>query len=153
MTFPQNCYSKIFPSTLLKANCKYMFQLSEIAAAHSKVRSGADFPHFVQDLIQLGIKKYDTYVSDGHTLFFGENNYQIQSEPKHAAINVADVSDAEKFKHYLKIHQQGQTDYPTFCTHAAETGAEKWSVDMNLMTCTYYNKLSHKMLEEQIPKV
>ena len=128
-----------------------MFQLSEIAEAHSKVKSGADFPHFVQDLVQLGVKKYDTYVSDGHTLFFGENNYQIQSEPKYAELSVTNVSDAEKFKHYLKNHQQGQTDYPTFCTHSAESGVEKWTVDMNLMTCTYCNKFSHKMLEEQIP--
>lgn len=128
-----------------------MFQLSEIKEAHSKVKSGADFPKYIQDLIELGVVRYDTFVADGHTLFAGENNYQVQSEPKYAALTVANVGNAEKFKNYLKAHQQGQTDYPTFCVHSAETGVEKWTVDMNQMTCTYYDKSGNQMLEEKIP--
>jgi len=131
-----------------------MFQLSEIKEAHSKVKSGADFPRYVQDLIKLGVAKYDTFVNDGHTLFFGDDNdHQIQSEAKYATLEVANNSDQERFVNYLKIHQQGQTDYPTFCKHSAETGVEKWTVDMNNMTCTYYDKMNHKMLEEKIPAV
>ena len=128
-----------------------MFQLEEIKEAHSKVKSGMDFPTYVQDLIKLGVKKYDTYVSDGHTLFLGNENYLIQSEPKYSKLNVANISDKERFKHYLKSHQQGQTDYPTFCNHSAETGVEKWTVDMSQMTCAYYDKANDKMFEEQIP--
>jgi uncharacterized protein YbcV (DUF1398 family) len=128
-----------------------IFELKEIKEAHSKVKSGADFPNYVQDLIKLGVKKYDTYVSDGHTLFFGDGNYQIQSEPKYSKLDIANISDKERFKHYLKSHQRGQTDYPTFCKHSAETGVEKWTVDMSQMTCTYYDKSNNKMLEEQIP--
>ncbi|MEO8770112.1 MAG: DUF1398 family protein [Ferruginibacter sp.] len=128
-----------------------MFQLKEIEEVLSKVRSGADFPNYIQELIKLGVKKYDTYVVNGRTLFFGDNNYQVQSEPKYAKLNVANISDKERFKHYLKSHQRGQTDYPAFCNHSAETGVEKWTVDMNQMTCTYYDKANNKMLEEQIP--
>jgi uncharacterized protein YbcV (DUF1398 family) len=128
-----------------------MFELKEIKEAHAKVKSGADFPRYVQDLIKLGVKKYDTFVSDGHALFFGNDNYQIQSEPKYSTLSVANISDKERFKHFLKSHQRGQTDYPAFCNHAAATGVEKWTVDMNLMTCTYYDKANTKMHEEQIP--
>ena len=128
-----------------------MFQLEEIKVAYSKVKSGADFPTYVQDLIQLGVKKYDTYVSDGHTLFFGNENYLLKSEPKYSKLNVANISDKERFKHYLKSHQQGQTEYPTFCNHSAGAGVEKWTVDMSQMTCTYYDKANDKMFEEQIP--
>ncbi|MFI5156049.1 MAG: DUF1398 domain-containing protein [Chitinophagales bacterium] len=128
-----------------------MFQLTEIKEAHSKVKSGADFPKYVQDLIGLGVKKYDTYVDDGHTLYFGENNYQIKSEPKYSKLDVAKAGNSEKFKQFLKAHQQGQTDYPTFCNHAAETGVDKWTVDMNKMTCTYFDKTNNSMLEEEIP--
>ena len=128
-----------------------MFKLEEISAAHSKVKSGADFPNYIQDLIKLGIKKYDTYVIDGHTLFFGDNNYQIKSNAKYSKLSVANISDKERFKHYLKSHQRGQTDYPTFCNNSAETGVEKWTVDMSQMTCTYYDKSNNLMLEERIP--
>ena len=128
-----------------------MFQLAQIKDAHAKVKSGADFPAYVQELIQLGVFKYDTFVTDGHALFAGANNYSVLSVPKYSPLNIAQISDPEKFKQYLQMHQQGQTDYPTFCNHAAETGVEKWTVDMNAMTCTYYDKLNNKMLEEKIP--
>jgi uncharacterized protein YbcV (DUF1398 family) len=128
-----------------------MFQLTQIKEAHAKVKSGADFPAYVQDLIQLGVHGYDTCVTDGHTFFTGANNYSIQSEPKYAPLDIAGISDPEKFKDYLKMHQEGQTDYPAFCGHAAETGVEKWTVDMNAMTCTYYDRSNNKMLEEKIP--
>lgn len=126
------------------------FELKDITAAHSKVKNGQDFRAYVQDLIGLGVKKYDTYVCDGHTVFFGTNGYQIKSEPKYAQSEIANISDKERFKHYLKNHQRGQTDYPTFCSQSAETGVERWTVDMDQMTCTYYDKLNNKMLEEQI---
>ena len=128
-----------------------IFELKEIKEAHSKVKSGADFPNYVKDLIKLGVKKYHTYVSDGHTLFFGDDNYQIQSEAKYSELDIANISDQERFRHYLKSHQRGQTDYPTFCKHSAETGVEKLTVDMSQMNCTYYDKSNNKMLEEQIP--
>ncbi|MDO9374711.1 MAG: DUF1398 family protein [Ferruginibacter sp.] len=128
-----------------------MFNLEDIAAAHSKVKSGVDFPTYIQDLIKLGVKKYDTFVRDGHTVFEGTDKFRIKSAPKYTVLRVANISDKERFKHHLKRHQRGQTDYETFCTHSAETGVKKWTVDMNEMTCTYYDKEKNKMLQEQIP--
>ena len=52
-----------------------IFELKEIKEAQSKVKSGADFPNYIQELIKLGVKKYETYVHDGHSLYFGEDNY------------------------------------------------------------------------------
>ena len=127
-----------------------MFELDQIKNAHSKVKSGADFPQYVQDLIKLGVRKYSTYVKDGHTVYLGDNDYERRSDPKYAAMKVADDSNAEQFKHSLSIHQQGQTDYMTFCSQSAEAGVEKWTVDMDGMTCTYYDKAGNKMLEENI---
>lgn len=128
-----------------------MFTINQIKEAHSKVKSGKDFPGYVQELIKLGVTGYDTYVADGHTDYAGANNFRTQSDAKYAAQDVADNSNPEKLKHYLKIHQQGQTDYPTFCRQAAEIGVEKWTVDMSAMTCTYYDKAGNKMVVEEIP--
>lgn len=130
-----------------------MFQLEDIKKAHSKVKNGADFPAYIQDLVKLGVTKYDTYVHDGHAVFFGNSNYQIQSEPKYSTLTIADKSDLESFKSNLKIHQQGLTDYPTFCRHSAEAGVEKWTVKMENMTCTYFDKANFTMVEEKIPGV
>ena len=127
-----------------------MFELTDIAEAHAKVLSGADFPKYIQDLIKLGVKTYSTNVINGQTIYLGDNGYKLKSKRKYFPLRIANISDKDRFKHYLKNHQRGQTDYPTFCSNCAETGVEKWTVDMNNMTCTYYDKANNKMLEEQI---
>jgi uncharacterized protein YbcV (DUF1398 family) len=130
-----------------------MFTIQQIKDIHAKVKSGADFPQYVQDMIALGVKSYDLYVHNGHAVYRGAEDYQIESDAKYDALAVSDNSNAEQFMRYLKTHQQGGTDYPTFCKHAAETGVEKWTVDMEAYTCTYYNKAGDVMLEEVVPRV
>lgn len=128
-----------------------MFTVSQIELAHSKVKSGADFPSYIREIKQMGVDAFETWVRDSHTSYLGKNGYQADSEPQYEDLQISDVSDQEKFSHYLKIHQQGETDYYTFCRHCAETGIEKWFVSLENMTCTYYDKSGGQILEEQIP--
>lgn len=126
------------------------FELKDIKAAHTKVKTGADFAQYIHDLKELGVQKYDTYVSNGRTFYYGANDFQVKTKPNYADFNIANISDKDRFKHYLKNHQRGQTDYPTFCGHCAQTGVEKWTVDMVAMTCTYFDKNENIMLAEEI---
>jgi uncharacterized protein YbcV (DUF1398 family) len=128
-----------------------MFTLDQIKAAHSKVKTGADFPAYVQELITLGVRKYDFHVNDGHTSYEGKDGFHIESPARYPEKNIAETSDTESFTRLLKAHQQGQSDFPTMCQQSADTGVEKWTVDMNEMTCTYYDKMGNKMLVEEIP--
>jgi uncharacterized protein YbcV (DUF1398 family) len=129
-----------------------MFTVEQINQAHEKVKSGADFPKYIQEIKQMGVTSFETWVTDSHTEYFGENNYQTKSLPQYENLTIADSSNREKFCRYLKIHQQGETDYSTFCRHCAETGIEKWFVCLDEMTCTYYDKAKNKILVEQIPQ-
>lgn len=36
-----------------------MFTIHQIKEAHAKVKTGADFPSYIQDLTALGIERYD----------------------------------------------------------------------------------------------
>jgi len=49
---------------------KAMFTIEQIKDAHAKVKSGADFPAYVQEVIRLGVTRYETYVADGQTHYF-----------------------------------------------------------------------------------
>lgn len=89
---------------------------------------------------------------DSHTEYFGKDGYQVASKPMYDNLVITDKSDKEKFNHYLQIHQQGKTDYLTFCKDCAATGIEKWFVYFDAMTCTYYDKKGNKILTEQIPE-
>lgn len=128
-----------------------MFTLEQIKSAHSKVKSGADFPNYIQDIIKLGVTAYETFVRDGHTLYKGNNGYAIQAGPRYEALKVNNTSDASTFQKDLKEHQQGKTDFPTFCRLSAAHGVEKWRVDTQKMTCTYFDKAGNEMLKEIIP--
>jgi uncharacterized protein YbcV (DUF1398 family) len=128
------------------------FTLQQIKDAHAKVKSGADFPAYIRDIKHMGVTRYTTYVSDGHTDYSGADGHEITSPAKYDALAVAGTSNAAEFQRILKEHQQGGSDYPTFCKQSAENGVEKWVVDMDKMTCAYYDKAGEEMLVEQIPQ-
>lgn len=129
-----------------------MFTLEQIKQALSKVKSGIDFPAYIREIKSLGVIPYETFVSDGHTDFFGVNGYKATTTAKYNALTISPTSNASQFKIHLKAHQQGKTDYLTFCDNCAESGIEKWVVCMDKMTCTYYDKIKNEILVEQIPK-
>ena len=128
-----------------------MFTVEQIEQAHQKVKSGADFPKYIQEIKQLGVTGFETWVKDSHTEYFGANSYQTQSKPQYEELIIAEKSNNQKFVDYLKKHQRGETNYFTFCQHCAETGIEKWLVDLDKMTCTYFDKAGNEILVEQIP--
>ncbi|MDQ1086484.1 MULTISPECIES: DUF1398 domain-containing protein [unclassified Siphonobacter] len=128
-----------------------MFTVEQIEQAHERVKSGADFPKYIQEIKALGVTTFETWVKDSHTDYFGENDYQTSSQPQYEELSIAATNQSEAFKQYLKTHQRGETDYYTFCQHCAETGIEKWIVSLQQMTCTYYDQAGNEILVEQIP--
>lgn len=127
------------------------FTLKEIETAHEKVKSGADFPNYILELKELGVLFFETWVKDSHTEYFGKENYMIASDKKYNDLNISKVLNKELFQTYLKSHQQGQTDYITFCNHCAETGIEKWIVSLVDNNCIYYDINQTIVLKEEIP--
>lgn len=129
-----------------------MFTVEQIEEAHSKVKSGTDFPNYIREIKKLGVIAFETWVRDSHTEYFGENEFKTVSKPSYANLEIKAVCDPLKFRDYLKMHQKGETDYFTFCKHCAETGVEKWTVSLHSMTCTYYDMADNEILTEKIPE-
>lgn len=128
-----------------------MFTIEQIKAAHSKVKSGADFPAYIRDLKEIGVTSYETFVTDGHSDYYGTDNFKTTSPTKYNQLAVAAVCSADKFKHDLKEHQQGKTDYQTFIEMCAAFGINKWTVSLSQMTCTYFDRAGNEILQEIIP--
>lgn len=127
-----------------------MFTLEHIVKAHSRVKSGADFPQCVQELIALGVHRYTAWLTDGHVDYEGPAQ-QLSGPAEHEAQVISTRRDDLQFQDRLKLHQQGGTDYPTFCNDARAAGVQRWVVDMRTMTCTYYDTRGHAMLVEEVP--
>lgn len=127
-----------------------MFTTEQIKAAHSKVKSGADFPAYITEIKGMGVTHYEAYVTDGHIDYHGANDYTAKVPATYEPLAIADTSKGEEFKAALVAHQQGKTDFLTFIKICATAGIEKWTVSMNKMTCTYFDKSGTKILVEEI---
>ena len=130
-----------------------MFTTEQIKAAHSKVKSGADFPVYIQEIRQMGVTHYEAYVSDGHTDYHGADGHTATVPAKYEPLAIATLPNVDEFEAELLAHQQGKTDYLTFIRMCADCGIEKWMVSMEKMTCTYYDTSGKVILEEVIPEV
>ncbi|MEZ4909957.1 MAG: DUF1398 family protein [Saprospiraceae bacterium] len=129
-----------------------MFTVEQLKTAHSKVKSGADFPSYIKEIKGLGVTHYEAFVHDGHINYFDDNDYVATVPAKYPSRRIADVVDSDVFISQLKAHQQGKTDYMTFIAMCAETGIEKWEIKMDKMTCTYFDKAGNEVLVEEIPQ-
>lgn len=129
-----------------------MFTLQQIKDAHSKVKSGAGSPRYIQELKHLGITRYEFMVSNGDTVYFGDGGYQINSGPRFEPREIKYPASIPVMRHDLQIHQQGGTDFPTFCVQAAGNGVAKWVIDFEKMLCTYYDLDGKEMIAEPIPE-
>lgn len=129
-----------------------MFTLDQLNEARSHVKSGADFPILVQAFIRLGVRRYTTWLTDGHTDYEGADQ-QLSSPPGHAPLPIATRVEREHFIARIKHHQQGGSDYGTICNEARAAGVERWVVDTEKMTCTYFGITGERILVEDIPVV
>lgn len=127
-----------------------MFTLEQIQLAHSKVKSGADFPAYIQELKSLGVLAYTTYVRDGRVDYQGHRGQAITSSAKYSALPMAEHLDMAMFETELKAHQQGKTNYQSFIQMCANTGIHHWKIDMANMTCTYFDEKGRLVLQERI---
>lgn len=127
-----------------------MFSLKQIQQAHSKVLTWADFPQYIQDLISLGVRSYSIFVVDGHANYEWDNNYSLTSVAEYEDIIINTSTNKEQFLHRLQEHQQGKTNYHTFCKDAGASGITKWIVNLNNMECSYLGNDNNIVFVEKI---
>ncbi|MGD1318469.1 DUF1398 domain-containing protein [Chryseobacterium sp. 2R14A] len=127
------------------------FTIDEIKKAHQKVKSGADFPKYIQEIKGLGVSHYTALVANGNTKYFDAEENFAETGSKYENLIISENLNPEQFKSRLKLHQQGGTDYPTFCKDCAENGVEGWKMDLNEMTCTYFDRTGNDVLVEKVP--
>ena len=130
-----------------------MFTKEQIETAHNKVKSGADFPKYVREIKDMGIKSHEVVLMDGTWIFKGADEQVVQFKRGMENVYVSPQPSPEKFKQILSMHQNGETDYPTFCIEAGEAGVERWISDFEHMTVTYLASNGNVIDVEPIPSV
>lgn len=127
-----------------------MFTLEQINELHDRLGNAETLNIYLQALNAIGVDKFDSFITDGHSEFFGKDGQKVVSPPAHETLTVANTSNREKFMEHLDRHLQGKTSYLEMSKGLAESGIAKWTFDTNRMTATYYDKASNKMLAEEV---
>lgn len=127
-----------------------MFTIEQIDDIHARLGSAGTFTEYVRALQALGIERYDSYLADGHSEYFGQDGHKVVSPPVHELLSVAETSQRETLLEHLGRHERRETSYFEMSRGLAESGIEKWTVDTGRMTMTFYAKTGSEMLVEQI---
>lgn len=127
------------------------FTEQDIRAIYAQVRTGADFPRLIQDLKRLGIVSYDHLLETGANVFHGKAGQSLSLSNMGPSVPVSDQPNAGLLKKYISEHQRGLSNYPQICAQAGQVGVQKWTSDLQAMTCTYFDKSGGTMIVEPIP--
>lgn len=137
--------------TLANQTSTANFTEQDIRAIYAKTRTGADFPRLIQDLKRLGIISYDHLLETGSNIFHDKTGKSLSLSNMGPAVSVNEQPNAELLKKYISEHQRGLTNYPQICAQAGQVGVQKWTSDLQAMTCTYFDKCGRTMIVEPIP--
>lgn len=127
-----------------------MFTLQQLKAAHARVKTGADFPQYIQEIKALGLLTYDYLVQNGVTVYHGADGHTVTADAIYPNLNINPAPSPQALQQAISIHQQGQTDFFTFCRQAADAGVERWVIDTPNMLCSYLDAQGNLMVAEPI---
>lgn len=129
-----------------------MFTIEQIKEAHSRVRSGADFPAYIRELKSLGVQSYRFSVANGSTTYRGVGGQEVESGPRYEKKEIKRVFQQEEFADSLKHHQAGGSSFPEFCEQCMHCGVDSWRIDLAGMTCIYMDAGGRDVWMETIPE-
>jgi uncharacterized protein YbcV (DUF1398 family) len=127
-----------------------MFTIEQIHDIHDRLGTMERLPDYVRALRAIGVKKYDSYLSDGHSEYFAEDGQSVVSAAVHEVLPVNDASDREKVVEHLGLHEIGRTSYLEMSKGLADSGVQKWTIDTTAMTLTYLDKQGRELVTEAI---
>lgn len=127
-----------------------MFTLEQINELHARLGRRATLLDYIRALQAVGIERYETWLSDGHTEYHGQAEQSVASRPAYSQLSIAQPSNKVAFLAHLKRHEEGKTTYLEMARGLADSGIERWTVDTHAATLTYYDKAGHELLAERL---
>ena len=88
-----------------------MFTLEQINDIHDRLGNAETLSQYLEALKNIGVDKYDSFIADGHSEYFGKGDHKVASAPLHERLSVAETSNRESFLKHLSLHNEGKTNY------------------------------------------
>lgn len=128
------------------------FYLESIKQAQ-KLYTGPDFPKLVSEYKIMGIVTNIYNIETGIVSYVNKQQKIIRDTGIKVDVEIPQNSNYEKAILGLKRNQKGESDFITFCREVAGAGIYKWIVDLENMTCNYYDKQENMIISEIIPQI
>ncbi|HCY1491980.1 TPA: DUF1398 family protein [Staphylococcus aureus] len=127
------------------------FKLSAIQQAHQQF-TGVDFPKLFKAFKDMGMTYNIVNIQDGTATYVHQSEDDIVTSSVKSNHPVAPSLNQSIVQDVLTRHQQGQTDFETFCDEMAQAGIYKWHIDIQAGTCTYIDLQEQAIISELIPQ-
>ncbi|HDJ7819710.1 TPA: DUF1398 family protein [Staphylococcus aureus] len=127
------------------------FTLSAIQQAHQQF-TGVDFPKLFKSFKDMGMTYNIVNIQDGTATYVHQSEDDIVTSSVKSNHPVAPRSNQSIVQEVLTRHQEGQTDFETFCDEMAQAGIYKWHIDIQVSTCTYIDLKEQAIISELIPQ-
>src|SRR5215467_15657523 len=89
----------------------FMFTLEQINNIHDRLGNAATLAQYLEALKNIGVDKCDSFITDGHSEYFGKGGHKVVSPAVHEELRVAETSNRERFLEHLNLHSQGKTSF------------------------------------------
>lgn len=127
-----------------------MFTLEQITDIHDRSGNSDTLGEYLRALRDIGVETYDSYITDGHSEYFGANGQKLVGPAFHETFAIAETCDKEQFLRYMKQVEEGSIGYVDMSRALADNGVEKWTFDTEKLTITYLDKAGNVLLAEEL---
>lgn len=127
-----------------------MFTLNQINDIYGRLGKQTTLAEYLNALKDIGVVRYDSFIIDGHSEYYGNNNQKVVSPQVHEKLDISNTSDKDSMLTHLRLHEQGKTNYFEMSKVLAASGIEKWTFDTINMTITYHGNDKCEILVEDI---
>jgi uncharacterized protein YbcV (DUF1398 family) len=127
-----------------------MFALEQITDIHDRLGNSGTLGGYLRALRDIGVETYDSYITDGHSEYFGADGQKLVGPPFHETFAIAETCDKDQFIEYMQRVEQGNVGYAEMSKALADNGVEKWTFNTEKLTITYLDKAGNVLLSENL---
>jgi uncharacterized protein YbcV (DUF1398 family) len=127
-----------------------VFTLAQIDDLHARLGRAETLADYLRGLAGIGVARFESFLVDGHSEFFGADGQRVVSPAHHDELTVAEVSDRAAFLDHLQRHSNNETSYVEMSAGLAASGVEKWVADTRALTMTYCDRAGVALLVDKV---
>ena len=127
-----------------------VFTMAQIDDLHARFGRVDMLGDYFRGLAKIGIARFVSFVSDGHSEYFGADGQRVVSSAHHEVLAIAEASDRAGFLDHLQRHRDGETSYLEMSAGLAASGVQKWVADTSALTMTYMDGAGRALLIDRV---